>query len=240
MILNKYFNIDPKEVILIIIIILLVIFLFDTCNQNYKLNQQIDDLNNEIDIYSDLNSDYVKTIYKDSILIYSQKINLINESKARQIINEKYLDLKKTNNKNISQLIDLKTKTKIDFEIDLKDSLVNDSGRYRLKLPKYFQQSNKYYSLNGMINRLGYLQIDSLSINTNIILFESDTIKKGLINKLFRNKDKVLRINVDNPYVNISGFNNYKINNSRNIKKDLIIAAIYGITCVYVGYRIKQ
>lgn len=238
--LSRNLNIDPKDIVLIISIILLGLLLIDTCNKNYELNKEISYLNDEISEYSLTNSRFSKTIYQDSIIIYNQKINLINQKKANEIINNKYASLKEANNKNINRLIDLKTNTNLKLDIDIKDSLLIEDSEYKLKLPKHFNKSNEYYFINGVINRLGYLQIDSLSIKTNIILFESDTIKSGLINKLLNNKSKVLRLKIDNPYVNISGLNNYRIEHTRNIKRNLILASIFGIACTYVGYRIKH
>jgi hypothetical protein len=236
MIANRYFNLDPKESILIIAILLLIALLIDTCDRNYQLNEDIKYLNNELDDYSDLNSKYVKTIYNDSLIIYSQKQNIISKELANSIIEKKYNQLLATNNKNINEIIDLKTRIKLKFKTELINADVDSSNGfdYKIKLPKDFFKEDKWYSISGNINRLGYLQIDSLSLNSGIIFIQSDTLRKGLINKILNKKDNVIRVNIDNPYVNISSLSNIYINKQKQNKRAIYIALSIGALLGYV------
>jgi hypothetical protein len=65
--------------------------------------------------------------------------------------------------------------------------------------------------MGGEINRLGRLQIDSLIIPTSYTVAIGDTIRKGLINKLFKVSDPVVRIKVDNPNVKITSMSNFVV-----------------------------
>jgi hypothetical protein len=62
-----------------------------------------------------------------------------------------------------------------------------------------------------MINRLGWLQIDSLVIPAKFTYAVGDTMRTGFFNRLFRKSDQVVRMRVDNPNVAITGMDNIYI-----------------------------
>jgi hypothetical protein len=62
-----------------------------------------------------------------------------------------------------------------------------------------------------MINRLGWLQIDSLVIPAKFTYAVGDTMRTGFVNRLLKKKNTVVRLRVDNPNVQIVGLENIYI-----------------------------
>ena len=62
-----------------------------------------------------------------------------------------------------------------------------------------------------MINRLGWLQIDSLVIPAKFTYAVGDTMRTGFVNRLLKKKDTVVRMRVDNPNVQVVGLENIYI-----------------------------
>jgi hypothetical protein len=62
-----------------------------------------------------------------------------------------------------------------------------------------------------MINRLGWLQIDSIVIPAKFTYAVGDTMRTGFVNRIFRKSDQVVRLRVDNPNVSITGMDNIYI-----------------------------
>jgi hypothetical protein len=62
-----------------------------------------------------------------------------------------------------------------------------------------------------MINRLGWLQIDSLVIPAKFTYAVGDTMRTGFVNRIFRKSDQVVRLRVDNPNVQVVGLENIYI-----------------------------
>ena len=104
----------------------------------------------------------------------------------------------------------MSTKTVVKTEIQLAEPVYIDSFPH-LKLPRPFYKQDKHLTLGGTINRLGTLQIDSLIIPTSYTVAIKDTLRKGLINKIFKVSDPVVRIRVDNPNVQITSMSNFVV-----------------------------
>lgn len=145
---------------------------------------------------------YKKKILADSSTIYSQSTNI--RSKDIQIA-----ELKKMSVKSPEVVIQTKTKTVIKTEIKLDTIMVE--GTPMIKLPKDFYKTEKWFTLSGKINRLGFLQIDSLVSYANLTYAIGDTLRTGAFNKLFGKRDKVVRLLVDNPNISITGMSNIVI-----------------------------
>jgi uncharacterized protein YcfL len=145
---------------------------------------------------------YKKRILADSSTIYSQSVNI----KTKDI---EISELKKMAVKSPEVVIQTKTKTVIKTEIKLDTIMVE--GTPMIKLPKSFYRKEKWFTIGGVINRLGVLQIDSLVTHVKMTYAIGDTLRSGPINKLFNKRDKVVRLLVDNPSINITGMSNIVI-----------------------------
>jgi hypothetical protein len=180
------------ETIYLIAIIVLVFLLLKSCGENVSNDYRLK-----------------HTIYEDSILIASQKkiIALKNSDAAKQAQQIAELEVKV---KNASEVVRIETRTVIKTQIKLGDTVMIDKKPY-IQLPKPFLKTTEWYTIGGMINRLGWLQIDSLVIPAKFTYAVGDTMRTGLINRLLKKKDTVVRLRVDNPNVQVVGLENIYI-----------------------------
>jgi hypothetical protein len=149
------------------------------------------------------------TIYEDSIVIASQKkiIAQSGSDAAKQAQQIAELEVKV---KNASEVVKIETRTIIKTQIKLGDTVMIQGKPY-IQLPKPFLKTTEWYTLGGMINRLGWLQIDSLVIPAKFTYAVGDTMRTGFVNRLLKKKDTVVRMRVDNPNVAITGMSNIYI-----------------------------
>ena len=149
------------------------------------------------------------TMYEDSIVIASQRkiIAEKNSDAARQAQQIAELEVKV---KNASEVVKIETRTIIKTQIKLGDTVMIQSKPY-IQLPKPFLKTTEWYTIGGMINRLGWLQIDSLVIPAKFTYAVGDTMRTGFVNRLLKKKDTVVRMRVDNPNVAITGMSNIYI-----------------------------
>ena len=149
------------------------------------------------------------TIYEDSIVIASQRkvIAQAGSDAAKQAQQIAELEVKV---KNASEVVRIETRTIIKTQIKLGDTVMIDKQPY-IQLPKPFLKSTEWYTIGGMINRLGWLQIDSLVIPAKFTYAVGDTMRTGFVNRIFRKSDQVVRMRVDNPNVQVVGLENIYI-----------------------------
>ena len=149
------------------------------------------------------------TMYEDSIVIASQKkiIAENNSDAAKQAQQIAELEVKV---KNASEVVKIETRTVIKTQIKLGDTVMV-KGKPYIQLPKPFLKTTEWYTIGGMINRLGWLQIDSLVIPAKFTYAVGDTMRTGFVNRLLKKKDTVVRMRVDNPNVAITGMSNIYI-----------------------------
>jgi hypothetical protein len=149
------------------------------------------------------------TKYEDSIVIASQRkiIAEKNSDAARQAQQIAELEVKV---KNASEIVKIETRTIIKTQIKLGDTVMIDKQPY-IQLPKPFLKATEWYTIGGMINRLGWLQIDSLVIPAKFTYAVGDTMRTGFVNRLLKKKDTVVRMRVDNPNVQVVGLENIYI-----------------------------
>ena len=149
------------------------------------------------------------TMYEDSIVIASQRkiIAEKNSDAARQAQQIAELEVKV---KNASEVVKIETRTVIKTQIKLGDTVMIQGKPY-IQLPKPFLKTTEWYTIGGMINRLGWLQIDSLVIPAKFTYAVGDTMRTGFVNRLLKKKDTVVRMRVDNPNVAITGMSNIYI-----------------------------
>jgi hypothetical protein len=180
------------KIISIATIIVLVLLLLKTCGENaandYRLKH---------------------TIYEDSILIASQRkvIAQSGSDAAKQAQQIAELEVKV---KNASEVVKIETRTIIKTQIKLGDTVMIDKKPY-IQLPKPFLKQTEWYTIVGMINRLGWLQLDSIVIPAKFTYAVGDTMRTGFVNRLLKKKDTVVRLRVDNPNVAIVGLENIYI-----------------------------
>jgi hypothetical protein len=149
------------------------------------------------------------TIYEDSVLIASQKKIIAQGSSdaAKQAQQIAELEVKV---KNASEVVKIETRTIIKTQIKLGDTVMIDKKPY-IQLPKPFLKTTEWYTIGGMINRLGWLQIDSLVIPAKFTYAVGDTMRTGFVNRMLKKKDTVVRLRVDNPNVQVVGLENIYI-----------------------------
>jgi len=156
-------------------------------------------------------SDYLlkHTMYEDSIVIASQRkvIAQSGSDAAKQAQQIAELEVKV---KNASEVVRIETRTVIKTQIKLGDTVMIDKKPY-IQLPKPFLKTTEWYTIGGMINRLGWLQIDSLVIPAKFTYAVGDTMRTGFVNRLLKKKDTVVRMRVDNPNVQVVGLENIYI-----------------------------
>jgi len=156
-------------------------------------------------------SDYTlkHTMYEDSIVIASQRkiIAQNNSDAAKQAQQIAELEVKV---KNASEVVKIETRTIIKTQIKLGDTVMVQGKPY-IQLPKPFLKQTEWYTIGGMINRLGWLQLDSIVIPAKFTYAVGDTMRTGFVNKLLKKKDTVVRLRVDNPNVQVVGLDNIYI-----------------------------
>jgi hypothetical protein len=180
------------ETIYLIAIIVLVFLLLKSCGENVSNDYRLK-----------------HTIYEDSVLIASQKkiIAQSGSDAAKQAQQIAELEVKV---KNASEVVKIETRTVIKTQIKLGDTvMVNNYPMIRTGKP--FLKTTEWYTIGGMINRLGWLQIDSLVIPAKFTYAVGDTMRTGFVNRLLKKKDTVVRMRVDNPNVTITGMQNIYI-----------------------------
>ncbi len=145
---------------------------------------------------------FVKTHVNDSLTIYTQ---------AQQITELKDLTEKLRIDKP-KAAVEVVTRTVYKTKIELGEPIYIHDSVPALVLPREFQKFERWFSITGKINRLGYLQIDSLSIPANISVGIGDTLR-GVFP--FRKRESVVRVAIDNPNMIAEGLRSYVIEQRR-------------------------
>jgi hypothetical protein len=104
------------------------------------------------------------------------------------------------------EVVKFKTRTVVKTEFKVGDTVIIDRTPH-LRLPLKFYKADKYWVIGGELTNKGNLRIDSLVMNADFTYAVGDTIRKGL----FKRKDKVVRMRIDNPNVQITGMENIYI-----------------------------
>ena len=145
---------------------------------------------------------FVKTHVNDSLTIYTQ---------AQQITELKDLTEKLRIDKP-KAAVEVITRTVFKTKIELGEPIYIHDTVPALVLPREFQKFERWFSITGKINRLGYLQIDSLSIPATISVGIGDTLR-GVFP--FRKRQSVVRVAIDNPNMIAEGLRSYVIEQPR-------------------------
>jgi hypothetical protein len=200
--MSKTFKFDSlsHHAIYGVIILMLLLFSFKSCDDKQAA---ISDLETMIEY----NGQLVSRIAKDSATLVSQAQKIVQSDKLEAALVKEIKDMEMYKP---TEVVKYRTKTVVKTEIQLAEPVYIDSFPH-LKLPRPFYKQDKHLTLGGTINRLGTLQIDSLIIPTSYTIAIGDTIRKGLINKIFKVSDPVVRIRVDNPNVQITSMSNFVV-----------------------------
>lgn len=145
---------------------------------------------------------FVKTRLNDSLTIYTQ---------AQQITELKDLTEKLQIDKP-KAVVEVITRTVFKTKIELGEPIYIHDTVPALVLPREFQKFERWFSITGKINRLGYLQIDSLSIPATISVGIGDTLR-GVFP--FRKRESVVRVAIDNPNMITEGLRSFVIEQPR-------------------------
>jgi hypothetical protein len=141
---------------------------------------------------------FVKTRLNDSLTIYTQ---------GQQIAELKDLSEKLRIDKP-KAAVEVVTRTVYKTKIQLGDPIYIRDSVPALVLPRNFEKFERWFAITGKINRLGYLQIDSLSIPATISVGIGDTLR-GVFP--FRKRESVVRVAIDNPNMQVEGLRSFVI-----------------------------
>lgn len=211
------FNFDPSKILMAIIITILMMALMSTCQTNLILHDDITEL-------SSANDEFTKRIYDDSVVVYSQKQALLSKDAAIKMLQSEADKLRLSN---LQELVKFKTKTIVKTEIQLGEPIYIDSFPH-LKLPREFSKVDKWFTIDGKINRLGLLQIDSIASYGTLTYAVGDSARDGFISKIMGRRDKVVRLSIDNPNMSITGMSNVYIRDEKKWWQSKGFAFLFG------------
>jgi hypothetical protein len=148
---------------------------------------------------------FKSTRFADSTIIATQR-KIIAQSGSKEAMQAKQIAALELQLENPVEVVKFKTRTVYKTEIQLGDTIIIDRHPH-LRLPMKFYKAEKFWVIGGSLTNKGSLQIDSLIMNADFTYAVGDTIRKGL----FKRKDKIIRMRIDNPSMQITGMNNIYI-----------------------------
>lgn len=148
---------------------------------------------------------FTSTRFDDSSTIVTQAQIIANNESIEAIQAAEIAALELELN-NPVEVVKFKTRTVIKTEFKVGDTVIIDRVPH-LRLPLKFYKAEKFWVIGGSLTTKGNLQIDSLIMNADFTYAVGDTIRKGL----FKRRDKVIRMRIDNPSMQITGMNNIYI-----------------------------
>ena len=189
---NKFDGID-KVLGIVAGMVMLLIFIH-TCGMNGQLTIDYRKMKEEVQSYR------VQHL-SDSSKLISQAVNYQTE------IDNKDIAIKLLAIRNPKEVVRIKYETLIKTKIQLAEPIIFDSTSY-IKLPVQFSDYQEWYSIDGKIDTLGSLVIDSIVSSGTLTYSVGDTLRGGLINRLLRKTDSVVRLHIDNPTMSITNLSN--------------------------------
>ena len=189
---SKFDSLD--KVLLMVAAFVMILIFIHTCGMNGQLTIDYRKMKEEV-------QEYKIQHLTDSSQLISQAINYQNE------IDSKDLAIKLLAIRNPKEIVKINYKTKIETKIQLAKPITIDSSKY-IKLPVEFSDYSEWYSIDGKIDSLGSLVIDSIVSSGTLTYSVGDTLRDGFINRLLRKSDSVVRLHIDNPTMAISNLSN--------------------------------
>jgi hypothetical protein len=186
---------DSLDKVLMIVggLVMLLIFIH-TCGSNGQLTIDYRKMKREVESYK------VQHLADSSKLI-SQAVNYQSQIDSRDMA------IKLLAIRNPKEVVKIQYKTKVETKIQLAEPITIDSSSY-IKLPVAFSDYNDWWSIDGKIDTTGTLLIDSIVSSGTLTYSVGDTIRDGLINRLLRKTDSVVRLHIDNPTMSITNLSN--------------------------------
>jgi hypothetical protein len=145
---------------------------------------------------------FVKTRLNDSLTIYTQGQQI---TELKDLTEKLRIDKPKA-------AVEVVTRTVFKTKIALGNPIYIHDTVPALVLPREFEKFERWFSITGKINRLGYLQIDSLSIPATISVGIGDTLR-GVFP--FRKRESVVMVAIDNPNMITEGLRSFVIEQPR-------------------------
>lgn len=192
MVSNKFDSID--KVLMIVGSMVMILIFIHTCGMNGQLTIDYRKMREEV-------KNYKVQHLADSSKLISQAINYQSEIDSRDIA------IKLLSIRNPKEIVKIQYETLIKTKIQLAEPIIFDSTSY-IKLPVEFSDYNDWYSIDGKIDSLGVLVIDSIVSSGTLTYSVGDTLRDGFINRLLRKSDSVVRLHIDNPTMSISNLSN--------------------------------
>lgn len=189
---DRFDSVD-KVLMIVFGIVMLLIFIH-TCGSNGQLTIDYRKMKEEVESYK------VQHLADSSKLI-SQAVNYQSE------IDSKNMAIKLLAIRNPKEVVKIKYKTIVKTKIQVAEPITIDSTKY-IKLPIEFSDYQEWYSIDGKIDTTGSLVIDSIVSSGTLTYSVGDTLRNGLINRLLRKSDSVVRLHIDNPTMMISNLSN--------------------------------
>lgn len=189
---SKFDSVD-KILMIVFGIVMLLIFIH-TCGSNGQLTIDYRKMKEEV-------QNYKVQHMADSSKLISQAVNYKSEIDSRDMA------IKLLAIRNPKEVVKIQYKTKLETKIQLAEPITIDSTKY-LKLPAEFSDYNDWWSIDGKIDSTGCIVIDSIVSSGTLTYSVGDTLRDGLINRLLRKSDSVVRLHIDNPTMSISNLSN--------------------------------
>ena len=145
------------------------------------------------------------TRFDDSTTIATQQ-QIIAQSGSKEAMQARQIAALELKLENPVEVVKFKTRTVIKTEFKVADTVIIDRVPH-IRLPLKFYKAEKFWVIGGQLTTKGNLQIDSLIMNADFTYAVGDTIRKGL----FKRRDKVIRMRIDNPNMQITGMQNIYI-----------------------------
>jgi len=149
--------------------------------------------------------EFTSTRFEDSTVIATQK-KVIAEFDSKEAMQARQIAQLELKLENPVEVVKFKTRTVIKTEFKVGDTVIIDRVPH-LRLPLNFYKAEKFWVIGGQLTTKGNLQIDSLIMNADFTYAVGDTTRKGF----FKRRDKVIRMRIDNPNMQITGMQNIYI-----------------------------
>jgi hypothetical protein len=192
MVSNKFDSLD--KVLMMVAAFVMILIFIHTCGKNGQLTIDYRNMKEEV-------QNYKVQHMADSSKLISQAVNYQYE------IDSKDMAIMLLAIRNPKEIVKIQYKTKIETKIKLAEPIIFDSTSY-IKLPVEFSDYSEWYSIDGKIDSLGTLVIDSIVSSGTLTYSVGDTLRDGLINRLLRKSDSVVRLHIDNPTMSITNLSN--------------------------------
>jgi hypothetical protein len=186
-----------ERTIYFIVIFLLLILAVKSCSTIADLNAD----------YNSVNKSYNEIRVKhneDSSKIYSMQVEFATKLQEAE---RKSMALSLMKLKDPKEIVKIVYRTMLSTEIPLDKPTLIDTTLY-IKLPQHFKKLDKWFIIDGQITTKGVIKIDSLNSFGTFTYAVGDTMRTGFFNRLTRKKDHVVRLHIDNPYMQVTNLEN--------------------------------